>query len=339
MKMITRLLLAVLAALAPSLTSAQVIDLRQPWLIVATLPATCTYARPLVFVTTAGADFGLHQCNDGALEPVGSGGGSSALTWDGSTFQVGGNITASSAADGDMLEMWVSNTSDTAGSRVRLSAITNGDNATGAASLFVGVHDGGANAANLLISVAGDSGNNTPDTTFTFPGLAVFAGASEYDFGADVYSDGIIGGARLFVDAAGAQNLATLRSSVAANDVDVYIENSSTAASANHIGYIASAQGDANTGYAGYSARVHGDGTNETWMFIGMYGSDDLLHMSTRLDSEGVDHDVFTADPADRSVTFSSTVQTQGYKSADGTSGVTVTTCTSFKNGLCVAGT
>lgn len=75
MKTITRLFLAVLAVLSPSLAYAQIIDLRQPWLIVATLPATCTYARPLVFVTTAGADFGLHQCNDGTLESVGSGGG------------------------------------------------------------------------------------------------------------------------------------------------------------------------------------------------------------------------------------------------------------------------
>lgn len=38
-------------------------------------------------------------------------------------------------------------------------------------------------------------------------------------------------------------------------------------------------------------------------------------------------------------ITFGGTVAPTGYKSADGSAGVTVTTCTSFKNGLCVAGT
>lgn len=38
-------------------------------------------------------------------------------------------------------------------------------------------------------------------------------------------------------------------------------------------------------------------------------------------------------------ITIGGSVLPTGYKSADGTAGVTVTTCTSFKNGLCVAGT
>jgi hypothetical protein len=37
--------------------------------------------------------------------------------------------------------------------------------------------------------------------------------------------------------------------------------------------------------------------------------------------------------------TFGGTVQPTGYKSSDGSAGVTVSACTSFKNGLCVAGT
>jgi hypothetical protein len=37
--------------------------------------------------------------------------------------------------------------------------------------------------------------------------------------------------------------------------------------------------------------------------------------------------------------TFGGTVQPTGYKSSDGTSGATVTTCTGFKNGLCISGT
>jgi hypothetical protein len=32
-------------------------------------------------------------------------------------------------------------------------------------------------------------------------------------------------------------------------------------------------------------------------------------------------------------------IEAGGYYSSDGSAGVTVTTCTSFKNGLCVAGT
>jgi hypothetical protein len=36
---------------------------------------------------------------------------------------------------------------------------------------------------------------------------------------------------------------------------------------------------------------------------------------------------------------FSDVVKAGGYKSSDGSAGVTVTVCTSFKNGLCVAGT
>ena len=36
---------------------------------------------------------------------------------------------------------------------------------------------------------------------------------------------------------------------------------------------------------------------------------------------------------------FDGILQTGGYKSADGTEGVTVTTCTGFKNGLCISGT
>lgn len=36
---------------------------------------------------------------------------------------------------------------------------------------------------------------------------------------------------------------------------------------------------------------------------------------------------------------FTASLQPGGYKSSDGTAGVTVTTCTSFKDGLCVAGT
>lgn len=38
-------------------------------------------------------------------------------------------------------------------------------------------------------------------------------------------------------------------------------------------------------------------------------------------------------------VKFGDTVQSTGYKSSDGSAGVTVAVCTSFKNGLCVAGT
>lgn len=38
-------------------------------------------------------------------------------------------------------------------------------------------------------------------------------------------------------------------------------------------------------------------------------------------------------------ITLGGSVYPTGYKSADGSAGVTVTTCTSFKNGLCVAGT
>lgn len=46
-----------------------------------------------------------------------------------------------------------------------------------------------------------------------------------------------------------------------------------------------------------------------------------------------------TLTPTDSLQVVGGSVRAAGYKSSDGTAGATVTTCSSFKNGLCVAGT
>jgi hypothetical protein len=61
-------------------------------------------------------------------------------------------------------------------------AATNLDSNTSSALFQLAVHQNETNAAFASIELKGDSGNNTPDTTFTFPGAALFTGASAYTF-------------------------------------------------------------------------------------------------------------------------------------------------------------
>lgn len=84
--------------------------------------------------------------------------------------------------DGGAAIAQVVNTSDTADSTALLWSATTGDNATGSAFIAAVVHQGGANEAQTRVELAGNSGNNTPDTTWSFPGAALFTGASGYSF-------------------------------------------------------------------------------------------------------------------------------------------------------------
>ena len=113
--------------------------------------------------------------------------GSDALRWLTSFVGTGGIDSTGSAnfnvsADGDEATVSVFNSSATTGSAAGYYASTNGDMATGNVYLNFIPHFGGANEATFAISVDGASGNPTPATDFSFPGVANFTDASAYIF-------------------------------------------------------------------------------------------------------------------------------------------------------------
>lgn len=68
----------------------------------------------------------------------------------------------------------VFNTSTAADASAGWEAWTTSDTATGPTYMSLGVHAGGDDVAEFIILIAGDSGNDTPPTTFLFPGTAQF---------------------------------------------------------------------------------------------------------------------------------------------------------------------
>lgn len=122
-------------------------------------------------------------------------GGSGNATPD-TTFTFPGDVlfnasetTINESVPGGIAKLNVINTSSTADASVELVGSTIGDSATGPVVLILNVHEDGADVAGFIISVDGASGNNTPDTTFTFPGAALFNGAPSYTFDAVVTAD------------------------------------------------------------------------------------------------------------------------------------------------------
>lgn len=109
--------------------------------------------------TPGGADTSI-QFNDG-----GSFGGFGS--WDGSEFTI-------DASTGSLATRFI-NTLDAPGSTAFYRLATTGDLADGPVSFLLGVHLGGANEAEFSIALTGDSGDATPTTTFTAPGLMTFA--------------------------------------------------------------------------------------------------------------------------------------------------------------------
>lgn len=96
-------------------------------------------------------------------------------TWDGSLLTIPGSITANAAVAGDEIFFEMKNTSNTAGSAATFSIATIGDSATGSVGLYLTTHQEESDEAQFSISLAGDSGNNTPLTTVTSPGLLAFS--------------------------------------------------------------------------------------------------------------------------------------------------------------------
>lgn len=119
------------------------------------------------------------------------------------TINLNSQVRVATSVDGSGNDFTIRNTSDTAGSGVNVFAGTTGDNATGESSLNLLVHETGANVAEFDIVIAGNSGNSTPDTTFIFPGAALFSGATSYAFDAVTIGTNFQGPAQVPVTAVG----------------------------------------------------------------------------------------------------------------------------------------
>jgi len=86
----------------------------------------------------------------------------------------------------DSTVMGTSNRATTGDSGALLYADAYGNGNTGTVRIVLETHIGDTNDANFQIQLAGNSANNTPNTTFMFPGAGLFTGASAYSFNAAV---------------------------------------------------------------------------------------------------------------------------------------------------------
>jgi len=86
----------------------------------------------------------------------------------------------------DSTVMGTSNRATTGDSGALIYADAYGNGNTGTVRIVLETHIGDTHDANFQIQLAGNSGNNTPNTTFIFPGAGLFTGASAYSFNAAV---------------------------------------------------------------------------------------------------------------------------------------------------------
>lgn len=107
--------------------------------------------------------------------------GSGSLTID-EIIPASDSFNVNGVVSGDYQSYYFKNTSATAGAGTELEVTTVGNAATGHVGLRIKNHEDASNEAAFSLLVAGDSGNDTPNTTFTFPGAALFADADGYDF-------------------------------------------------------------------------------------------------------------------------------------------------------------
>jgi hypothetical protein len=80
---------------------------------------------------------------------------------------------------------------------------------------------------------------------------------------------------------------------------------------------------------------------SRNYRFISNYNSWGMLELARSVDKDTAPSVTVLSFDAEHSdaAKFAGTVRAAGYLSSDGTAGATVTTCTGFKNGLCISGT
>jgi len=214
----------------------------------------------------------------------------------------------------------IGNESTDTGAAILAQFYTYGNSAEGNAGFSAAVHVDDTNECEFTISLDGASGNNTPATTFTFPGTANFTVASEYIFDSDTI---------IIKDAPG-------------DSVGIYLANTSTAASNNPARFIVATYGNDNTGKAGFQLGVHEDDTDAHYfLFVADPAGEDFNMYSSRSDVDFLnykpDDDILYigCNSVNESNTESATYSVNGNAGASGTG--TVISAITVENGIITA--